>query len=143
MKIQSVVLESNEASLKIAACDNVSPPKAIVNNKHARPLMLGQLDEMVQRFLQATYKAGFVNSAMAIATAKALTERYPNLELSDIVRQTSALSLFSQMNFVRRQATTGEVHSSKPHSHTYSYTHTHTHTHTRTHTHTHTHTRRR
>ena len=43
-----------EASFIIAARDNVSPPKAIVNNKGGRPIMLCQVDELVQRFLQAT-----------------------------------------------------------------------------------------
>ena len=43
-----------EASLIIAARDDVSPPKAIVHNSRGRPLMLGQVDESVQRFLQAT-----------------------------------------------------------------------------------------
>ena len=52
-----------DASLKIAARDNISPPKAIVNIKRGRALMLCQLAKLIQRFLQATrYKGGVVSS---------------------------------------------------------------------------------
>ena len=73
--------------------------------------MLRELDELVQRFLQATrYKDGVVNTAVVIATAKALTERYPNMELSDIaIGRPYAMSLFRRMHFVKRRVTTGKV----------------------------------
>ena len=74
--------------------------------------MLGEkIDNLVQKFLIATrYKGGVVNSTIAIATAKALTKRYPLLEKDNIILgKPWAKSLFKRMGFVKRRATTGKV----------------------------------
>ena len=76
------------------------------------PLLLGSLDQMVQRFLLATRsKGGLISSAIDIATAKALITRYPEYDLDHIDLDSSswAKSLFKRMGFVKRMSTTGKV----------------------------------
>ena len=77
-----------------------------------RPLLLGSLDQMVQRFLLATRsKGGLISSAIAIATAKALITRCPEYDLGhkDLDSSSWAKSLFKRMGFVKRMSTTGKV----------------------------------
>ena len=77
-----------------------------------RPLLLGSLDQMVQRFLLATRsKGGLISSTVAIATAKALMARYPEYNLGHIDLDSSSWtkSLFKRMGFVKRMSTTGKV----------------------------------
>lgn len=52
------------------------PDKRLVNRKHSG--MLGELDDLVQRFFKATpYKGDLVNTSIFLATAKNLTHHYP------------------------------------------------------------------
>ena len=53
-----------------------SPKKVIVNKLRGRPCLLrDKIDPLVQSYLKARrYKGGVVNTTIAIATAKALTE---------------------------------------------------------------------
>ena len=76
-----------------------------------RPLLLGSLDQMVQRFLLALRsRGGVVSSTIAIATAKALIARNPQQNLDHIELNSSwAQSLFRRMGFKRRMGTTGKV----------------------------------
>ena len=77
-----------------------------------RPLLLGSLEEMVQRYLLGTRrKGGLISSAIAIATAKALIARYPEYNLGQINLDSSSRtkSLFKRMGFVKRMLTTGKV----------------------------------
>ena len=55
-------------------------------------------------------KGAVVNTTVAIATAKVLMKRYPNLMKEGlIIGTTLARSLLKRMNFVRRMKTTGKV----------------------------------
>ena len=77
-----------------------------------RPLLLGSLGQMVQRFLLATRsKGGLISSAIAIATAKALITRYPEYDLGHIDLDSSswAKNFFKRMGFVKRMSTTGRL----------------------------------
>ena len=77
-----------------------------------RPLLLGSLDQMVQKFLLALRsKGGMVSSTIAVASAKALIARNPQLNLNHIDLDSSswAQSLFRRMGFKRRLRTTGKV----------------------------------
>ena len=77
-----------------------------------RPLLLGSLDQMVQRFLLSLRRTGgLVSSAVAISAAKALIARNPQYNLSHIDLDSShwAQSLFRRMGFKKRMQTTGKV----------------------------------
>ena len=77
-----------------------------------RPLLLASLDQMVQRFLLALRsKGGMVSSTIAVASAKALIARNPQLNLNHIDLDSSSWtqSLFRRMGFKRRLRTTGKV----------------------------------
>ena len=74
--------------------------------------MLGSLDEMVQRYLQAyRSRGGRVNSLIAVSIAKVLIARNSQLNLDHIDLDSSswAKSLFQRMGFTRRMKTTGKV----------------------------------
>ena len=89
-----------------------SPKKVIVNKLRGRPCLLAdKIDPLVQSYLKARrYKGGVVNTTVAIATAKALTERYSLLEKGHLELERSwAQSLFRRLGFVRRMKTTGKV----------------------------------
>ena len=76
-----------------------------------RPLMLGELDEMVQSYIKAVSSRGaLVNSSLAKATAKALIQKYPHTVGNiDIDSSSWAKSLFKRMGFVRRMKTSSKV----------------------------------
>ena len=77
-----------------------------------RPLLLGSLDQMVQRFLLSLRKTGgLVFSAVAISAPKALIARNPQYNLSHIDLDSShwPQSLFQRMGFKKRMRTTGKV----------------------------------
>ena len=77
-----------------------------------RPLLLGSLDQMVQRFLLSLQRTGgLVSSAVATSTAKALIAQNPQYNLSHIDLDSShwARSLFRRMSFKNRMRTTGKV----------------------------------
>ena len=77
-----------------------------------RPLLLGSLDQMVQRFLLSLRKTGgLVFSDVAISAPKALIARNPQYNLSHIDLDSShwPQSLFQRMGFKKRMRTTGKV----------------------------------
>ena len=79
---------------------------------HGRPLLLGSLDQMVQRFLLSLRRTGgLVSSAIAISAAKALIARNPQYNLCHIDMDSSywPQSLFRRMGFKKRMRTTGKV----------------------------------
>ena len=79
--------------------------------KTGRPYLLGELDEMVRKYLVSLSKrGGVVNTTVANATAKALMSKYPHVvgEI-DIDSSRWAKSLFSRMNFVKRRKTFSKV----------------------------------
>ena len=77
-----------------------------------RPLMLGSLGEMVQKYLR-TYRSrgGPVTSIIAVSVAKVLIARNPqlNLEYVDLDSSLWAKRLFKRMGFARRMKTTDKV----------------------------------
>ena len=67
---------------------------------HGRPLLLGSLNQMVQRFLLSFRRTGgLISSAFAISAAKALIAQNPQYNLSHIHLDSShwAQSLFRRM----------------------------------------------
>ena len=75
-----------EAQIRDENRNKKSPSKVTVNKLRARPCLLGnKIDPLVQKYLKATrYKGEGVNTMVAIATAEALTKRYPLLEKDHI-----------------------------------------------------------
>ena len=68
--------------------------------RRGRPLMLGSLDEMVQRYLRAyRSRGGPVNSLIAVSIAKVLIAQNAQLSLDHIDLDSSswAKSLFQRM----------------------------------------------
>ena len=101
-----------EAMIKHAARKKVSPKKAIAARKQGRPVLLGEIDEMVQRFLQAVRKkSGVINAVVARSVIKALVKRSgkKELEVIDLDSRGWIQSLFRRMHFVRRTVTTSKV----------------------------------
>ena len=77
-----------------------------------RPLLLGSLDQMVQKLLLSLRRTGgLVSSAVAISSAKVLTAQNLQYNLSHIDMDSShwAQSLFQRMDFKKRMRTTGKV----------------------------------
>ena len=73
------------------------PKKVIPAKKGGRPVLLGDIDEMVQRFLHALRrKGGVVNAVVARSVAKALVKRSGKreLEVLDLDGRSWVQSLF-------------------------------------------------
>ena len=77
----------------------------------SRPALLGEVDEMVSKYLLSLSKSGgVVNTTVANATAKALMSKYP-----DVVGQVDvdslrwAKSLSSRMSFIKQRKTSSKV----------------------------------
>lgn len=87
------------------------PEKVINLEKRGRPLLLGGIDAMVQKYIIAASNRGSVISrGVAVSCAKALMARYPNLIGNvDVECSHWAQSLFRRMGFVRRRATTSKL----------------------------------
>ena len=81
------------------------------STKTGRPLLLGELDEMVRKYLLSlSKKGGVVNTTVANATAKALMSKYPHaVGQVDIDSSRWTKSLFSRINFVKRRKTSSKV----------------------------------
>ena len=77
-----------------------------------RPLLLGNLDQIVQKFLLALRSRGdFITSVAAVSVAKALIARNPHLMLDHIDLDSSswAKSFFRRMSFKKCMKTTGKI----------------------------------
>ena len=86
-------------------------PTSISLKPQDRPLLLGELDGLVQEYILAASNRGNVISRnIAVSAAKVIMERYPRLIGSvDIESSHWAQSLFHRMGFRRRQATTSKL----------------------------------
>ena len=76
------------------------------------PLLLGELDEMVRKYLLPMSKrGGAVNTTIANATAKALMSKYPHVVDQVDVELSSRLakSLFSRMKFFKWRKTSSKM----------------------------------
>ena len=102
-----------ETELNDASKEKRDPKKSIrkYSAPTGRPLMLGDLDKMVQTYIKAVSSRGAViNTSLAKATAKALIQRYPDVVGNvDIDSSSWAKSLFKRMGFVRRMKTSAKV----------------------------------
>ena len=101
-----------QEELATAKKQNCEVSKGLKILPRGRPLLLGSLDQMVQKFLLALRsRGGLVSSTIAISSAKALIARNPQLNLNHIDLDSSywAQSLFRRMGFKRRLRTTGKV----------------------------------
>ena len=101
-----------QEELARAKKQNCEVSKGLKILPRGRPLLLGSLDQMVQKFLLALRsRGGLVSSTIAISSAKALIARNPQLNLNHIDLDSSywAQSLFRRMGFKRRLRTTGKV----------------------------------
>ena len=98
--------------IKVAAREKFLLKKTIAAQKRGRPDLLGEIDEMVQKFLLAVrQKSGAVNAVVARSVAKVLVKRSgkKELEVIDLDSRWWTQSLFRWMHFVRRTATTSKV----------------------------------
>ena len=76
-----------------------------------RPLMLGELNSMIQSYIKSlSNHGGVVNTVIANATAKMLMKRYPNVvgEI-DVNNLRWAKILFQRTTFVKRRKTSSKV----------------------------------
>ena len=86
-------------------------PTSIPLKPQGRPLLLGELDGLVQQYILAARNCGNVISRnIAVSAAKVIMKRYPRLIGSDDIESSHwAQSLFRRMGFRRRQATTSKL----------------------------------
>ena len=90
----------------------IFPKKTIAARKRGLPVLLDEIDEMVQRFrLAVRKKSGIVNAVGARSVAKALVKRSGKKEpeVIDLDSRWWIQSLFRWMHFVRRTAATSKV----------------------------------
>ena len=76
-----------------------------------RPLLLGELDGLVQQYiLAASNRGNVISQNIAVSAAKVIMEQYPHLIGSvDIESSHWAQSLFRRMGFCHHQATTSKL----------------------------------
>ena len=78
-------------------------------SKPTGPLLLGELDAMVQSYIKAVSSRGALVS-LAIAAGKALIHKYPNVVGNiNIVSSSWTKSLFESMGYVRRMKTSSKI----------------------------------
>ena len=100
-----------ESELDDAKRQGRAKPISIPLKPQDRPLLLGELDGLVQQYILAASNRGNVISRnIAVSAAKVIMERYPRLIGSvDIESSHWAQSLFRRMGFRRCQATTSKL----------------------------------
>ena len=100
-----------EDQLATAKKAGVAPVKSIVKKKLGRPLLLGQFDSIIQKYIQSMSNRGAVITwSIANSAAKALMRKYPGIVGDiDIDSSSWAQSLFRRMGFVKRRKTSSKV----------------------------------
>ena len=69
-----------ESEIKSALKQKRDHSKELLSARRGRPLLLGEIDSMVQRYLIATSNRGsIISRAIATSTAKALMSKHPDL----------------------------------------------------------------
>ena len=100
-----------ESDLADAKRQGKTPSTSLPLKPQGRPFLLGEIDEMVQRYiLEASNRGSVITRGVAVSTAKALTAK--NLHLIgnvDVESSHWAQSLYRRMGFRRRQATTSKL----------------------------------
>ena len=112
MKVLWSFQEKVKAELIKASKKKREPCKAIVKylSPTGRPLMLGQLNSMLQSYLIAQSQQGCViNTSIANATACALIQRFPQA-VANIALESAAWarSLFKRMGFIKHWKTSSK-----------------------------------
>ena len=105
--------KKTEDEIKKAAKEKREPTKSLTkySTPTGRPLLLGELDRLMQSYLKAlSNRGGVINTTIAKATAKALIKRNPGI-VGDVDIDSSrwAYSLFKRMGFVKRRKTSSKV----------------------------------
>ena len=106
---ESTVRAIREIYHRVVKSPSSSLIKKITLLKRGRPLLLGSLDEKVQKFSVALRsKGGVVNTIVAVAVAKALIEKSSDelLKVLDLDNSSWVKRLFVRMGFVKRACTT-------------------------------------
>ena len=100
-----------ESDLADAKRQGKTPSTSLPLKPQGRPFLLGEIDEMVQRYiLAASNRGSVITRGVAVSTAKALMTRNPHLIGNvDVESSHSAQSLYRRMGFRRRQATTSKL----------------------------------
>ena len=101
-----------EELLKKTKKDVISKSIPKYRTPTGRPLLLGDIDQMVQSYIKAVRpRGGHISYVLAEATAKALIERHPEMNLGHIhIDDTTwARILFQRMGFRKRRGTTAKV----------------------------------
>ena len=100
-----------ESDLADAKRQVKTPSTSLPLKPQGRPFLLGEINEMVQRYiLGASNRGSVITREVAVSTAKALMKRNPHLIGNvDIESSYWAQSLYRRMGFRRRQATTSKL----------------------------------
>ena len=82
----------------------------LATQKQGHTLLLGRLDEMVQRYIRgASNRGAVITRSVAVSTAKAVM-KHPKLALPISINERSwAQSLFKRMKFSRKKATSAKL----------------------------------
>ena len=102
-------VKSASLSSSSSSSSSSSPIKKLTLLKRGRPLLLGSLEEKVQKLLVALRsKGGVVNTIVVVTLAKALMEKSSDasLKVLDLDNSSLAKSLFVIMDFFKRACTT-------------------------------------
>ena len=100
-----------ESDLADAKRQGKTPSTSLPLKPQGRPFLLGEIDEMVQRYiLAASNRGSVITRGVAVSTAKALMTRNPHLNGNvDVESSHRAQNLCRRMGFRRRQATTSKL----------------------------------
>ena len=104
-----------ESDLADAKRQGKTPSTSLPLKPQGRPFLLGEIDEMVQRYiLAASNRGSVITRRVAVSTAKALMTRNPHL-ISNVDVESSywGQSLYRRMCFCRHQASTSKLEISE------------------------------
>ena len=99
-----------EQELKSARRNGKKIDRVLTVEKRGRPLLLGKLHEMVQKYINAaSCREAVITRSTAVSTVKALIRRHPNLVGKiNLDKSEWAKTRFQRMEFTRRKATSSK-----------------------------------
>ena len=105
-----------ESEIKSTLKQKRDHSKEILSARRGRPLLLGEIDSMVQRYLIAASNRGsIISRAVATSTTKALMSKHPDLVGNiDLDASSWAKSLFTRMGFVHQLVSKVEMYGIPP-----------------------------
>ena len=100
-----------EQELKTSRSNGQEIDRVLTVEKRRRPLLLGRLYEVVQKYINAaSCRGALITRSTAVSNAKALMRRHPHLEGKiDLYKSEWAKSLFQRIGFTRRKATSSNM----------------------------------